>query len=119
AMTPAHDHRGNQAADARGKMYDEAAGEIQHTHVAEESAAPHPVRERHIDEHEPADGEHEIGREPHPVRYRARHQRHRDDRKRHRSEEHTSELQSRSDLVCRLLLEKKKTYFFTITIYIY
>src|SRR2546421_2473686 len=36
-----------------------------------------------------------------------------DDRKPHwrhakRSEEHTSELQSRSDLVCRLLLEKKK-----------
>src|SRR2546428_8995922 len=32
------------------------------------------------------------GRDRHPVR----------------SEEHTSELQSRSDLVCRLLLEKKK-----------
>src|SRR5206468_13090646 len=31
------------------------------------------------------------------------------ERKSHtRSEEHTSELQSRSDLVCRLLLEKKK-----------
>src|SRR2546428_4047700 len=30
-------------------------------------------------------------------------------RDRSRSEEHTSELQSRSDLVCRLLLEKKKT----------
>src|SRR6266496_4521677 len=29
-------------------------------------------------------------------------------RQRHRSEEHTSELQSRRDLVCRLLLEKKK-----------
>ena len=29
-----------------------------------------------------------------------------------RSEEHTSELQSRSDLVCRLLLEKKKRYYF-------
>src|SRR5690606_41570795 len=30
-----------------------------------------------------------------------------------RSEEHTSELQSRENLVCRLLLEKKKnTYFF-------
>src|SRR5438132_9619893 len=28
--------------------------------------------------------------------------------KRERSEEHTSELQSHSDLVCRLLLEKKK-----------
>src|SRR5260221_4585946 len=27
-----------------------------------------------------------------------------------RSEEHTSELQSHSDLVCRLLLEKKKDY---------
>src|SRR2546421_7543418 len=31
-------------------------------------------------------------------------------RPRRRSEEHTSELQSRSDLVCRLLLEKKKKY---------
>src|SRR2546428_5177227 len=30
-----------------------------------------------------------------------------------RSEEHTSELQSRSDLVCRLLLEKKKNYTVT------
>src|SRR3989440_1631461 len=29
-----------------------------------------------------------------------------------RSEEHTSELQSRSDLVCRLLLEKKKKTMF-------
>src|SRR2546421_5307806 len=30
-----------------------------------------------------------------------------------RSEEHTSELQSRSDLVCRLLLEKKKNHSLT------
>src|SRR5438105_9604290 len=30
-----------------------------------------------------------------------------------RSEEHTSELQSRVDLVCRLLLEKKKTRYST------
>ena len=30
-----------------------------------------------------------------------------------RSEEHTSELQSHSDLVCRLLLEKKKKKFFS------
>src|SRR5688572_32259640 len=28
-----------------------------------------------------------------------------------RSEEHTSELQSQSNLVCRLLLEKKKIYY--------
>src|SRR5690349_24209077 len=32
-----------------------------------------------------------------------------------RSEEHTSELQSRRDLVCRLLLEKKKTTVYTQT----
>src|SRR3712207_8575775 len=31
-------------------------------------------------------------------------------RRRFRSEEHTSELQSRQYLVCRLLLEKKKTF---------
>src|SRR2546430_3343961 len=30
------------------------------------------------------------------------------ERRRQRSEEHTSELQSQSNLVCRLLLEKKK-----------
>src|SRR5207247_9951955 len=30
-----------------------------------------------------------------------------------RSEEHTSELQSRVDLVCRLLLEKKKKWSYT------
>src|SRR5437868_7267394 len=31
-----------------------------------------------------------------------------------RSEEHTSELQSRFDLVCRLLLEKKKQQYITV-----
>src|SRR3712207_7921532 len=35
-----------------------------------------------------------------------------------RSEEHTSELQSRQYLVCRLLLEKKKTLFHRPTSYI-
>src|SRR2546430_12596832 len=32
-----------------------------------------------------------------------------------RSEEHTSELQSQSNLVCRLLLEKKKKQFTIVT----
>src|SRR3712207_7076810 len=32
-----------------------------------------------------------------------------------RSEEHTSELQSRQYLVCRLLLEKKNTYYSLLT----
>src|SRR2546430_11462277 len=34
-------------------------------------------------------------------------------RSRERSEEHTSELQSQSNLVCRLLLEKKKEKYMT------
>src|SRR5437868_11320330 len=37
--------------------------------------------------------------------------------RRERSEEHTSELQSRFDLVCRLLLEKKKRTTSTTSIY--
>src|SRR2546429_7014409 len=36
------------------------------------------------------------------------------DYRRRRSEEHTSELQSRLHLVCRLLLEKKKTQHYRI-----
>src|SRR2546430_12618053 len=36
-------------------------------------------------------------------------------RNRLRSEEHTSELQSQSNLVCRLLLEKKKKYYISHT----
>src|SRR5206468_5863274 len=35
-----------------------------------------------------------------------------------RSEEHTSELQSRSDLVCRLLLEKKNVRYAIVASYI-
>src|SRR5207249_11227089 len=35
-----------------------------------------------------------------------------------RSEEHTSELQSRFDLVCRLLLEKKKKNLYNPTIFV-
>src|SRR2546430_13727524 len=34
-----------------------------------------------------------------------------------RSEEHTSELQSQSNLVCRLLLEKKKHFYDNLHIY--
>src|SRR5256885_12399738 len=56
-------------------------------------------------------------RSRHAVRVRRREHRHRPlrhirsarlDRRRLRSEEHTSELQSPCNLVCRLLLEKKK-----------
>src|SRR2546430_3093780 len=47
-----------------------------------------------------ADDEPDVDREPDVVHLR--------DRRPVRSEEHTSELQSQSNLVCRLLLEKKK-----------
>src|SRR2546430_4384653 len=56
----------------------------------------HPARmvvEQHLAAHrDPGEREHRVHRPP-----------------RDRSEEHTSELQSQSNLVCRLLLEKKKT----------
>src|SRR5437868_12484866 len=48
-----------------------------------------------------------IWRRPQPPLHRRSRHPHRQPR-RIRSEEHTSELQSRFDLVCRLLLEKKK-----------
>src|SRR5438477_3367780 len=38
-------------------------------------------------------------------------------RRRNRSEEHTSELQSHVNLVCRLLLEKKKKQTITANVY--
>src|SRR3712207_8786242 len=52
------------------------------------------------------------GREYHRTRWSRRRERKQQtdqQRKNNRSEEHTSELQSRQYLVCRLLLEKKKT----------
>src|SRR5438067_5169290 len=48
-------------------------------------------------DHEPRQDRRGAADGPEPPRWRPR-----------RSEEHTSELQSRFDLVCRLLLEKKK-----------
>src|SRR5690349_23667092 len=52
----------------------------------------------------PRGGQFRLGAVP----QRRRPEKHRRDRCGTRSEEHTSELQSRRDLVCRLLLEKKK-----------
>src|SRR2546430_10116868 len=52
------------------------------------------------------------GRRP-PARGRARRAARRRRRSACRSEEHTSELQSQSNLVCRLLLEKKKKNVYT------
>src|SRR5438874_8309176 len=54
---------------------------------------PRPLRNEREQHLVQAVGDDVVGREHHPLP---------------RSEEHTSELQSRRDLVCRLLLEKKK-----------
>src|SRR5690606_40483771 len=58
-----------------------------------------PELRRHLPAHRP------LGRNL--LRLARRHQRLRGAGRRSRSEEHTSELQSRENLVCRLLLEKK------------
>src|SRR2546430_9990461 len=52
--------------------------------------------------------EHVLGHAAHDPRLAAELLHVGDQRDHHRSEEHTSELQSQSNLVCRLLLEKKK-----------
>src|SRR5438034_6686547 len=57
----------------------------------------HPARLIHVREQPRGAPEHTLQPVPQPARAVER------------SEEHTSELQSHSDLVCRLLLEKKKT----------
>src|SRR5256885_12802707 len=67
-----------------------------------------------IYEHDHADdGEHGQGRAEHHQRQHHADQR---QRQRGRSEEHTSELQSPCNLVCRLLLEKKKTNHSSLSI---
>src|SRR3712207_6999067 len=62
----------------------------------------------HQDQEEAAAPKVELGDRPGRRDAEERVERHRDEGHR-RSEEHTSELQSRQYLVCRLLLEKKKT----------
>src|SRR3712207_7901683 len=69
-----------------------------------QEGAPLPARVRHrrAADRDPAGGRGDA------VHARARGARGGHDRRHRRSEEHTSELQSRQYLVCRLLLEKKK-----------
>src|SRR3712207_6855342 len=71
----------------------------------------HEHEERQDERERPEHGRHEwfvveaLGGEPRPEEHHGG-----------RSEEHTSELQSRQYLVCRLLLEKKKRYVHEATI---
>src|SRR5439155_3467234 len=66
-------------------------------------SADHTVRACRRYSRRDAGGGHDRTQEDHHSRYGWHQQ-----RRRERSEEHTSELQSRGHLVCRLLLEKKK-----------
>src|SRR3712207_7265285 len=69
-----------------------------------------------IERHQGNDGDHRPGECPHPAQQQGGRggtppvtpDRPRAHRRRCRSEEHTSELQSRQYIVCRLLLEKKR-----------
>src|SRR5688572_26231482 len=63
-----------------------------------------PVADEQRDDHVRRDEERLVERKALPVRRRV------EQFEQERSEEHTSELQSQSNLVCRLLLEKKKIY---------
>src|SRR5206468_6667220 len=72
-------------------------------HRGDRPLLPAPGRPRDPTRGEPRGDRRAARRRPDPAHRDLRGQRRGD-----RSEEHTSELQSRSDLVCRLLLEKKK-----------
>src|SRR5205085_12352194 len=77
-----------------------------HRYGADRPADPIQRREDGV----PVRGHEDSDQQPRAFRSRGRRSRctGRDRREGHRSEEHTSELQSQSNLVCRLLLEKKK-----------
>src|SRR5438034_11817887 len=91
----------DDAADDRGRPLDLVAADV------EMGDGPQPPRTERDEQHPRLGelGEHGVHRVPFPHEID-----HHDVRLRcgWRSEEHTSELQSHSDLVCRLLLEKKK-----------
>ena len=64
-------------------MYDKAAGEIDNAIRPEKAAAPDPVCNRHIYQHEPEHAEQQEGREAHAVGDRTGDKRHGNDRKGH------------------------------------
>src|SRR5207249_9266986 len=82
--------------------------------ISQSNAATQEIRPRRVQidrfEIPRADGAHLIRPQPLAPRDRVQYRRLRGFELGLRSEEHTSELQSRFDLVCRLLLEKKKKY---------
>ena len=69
------DDRGGRSVD----VDDRAAGEVKRAPLCEPAAAPHPVRDRRVDDQHPQRDERRIGREPHALDDRSRDQRRGDD----------------------------------------
>ncbi len=78
----ADDERGDERRDARVDVHDRAAGEVERAHVGQPAAAPHPVRDRRVDDERPKRDEDHVGRKAHPFDDRARDERGRDDAER-------------------------------------
>ena len=75
----ADDDGGHQRRDARVDVHDRAAGEVERAHLRQPAAAPHPVRDRAVDDERPQRDEHHVRREAHALDDGAGDQRRRDD----------------------------------------
>ena len=69
ALTDVEDRR--ERREARRRMDDDAAGEIEHAVRLQNSPAPHHVRDREINEQQPGDEKQQIRLERHAVGERA------------------------------------------------
>ena len=81
-MPLADDDGRDQRRDRGVHVHDGAAGEVERAHVGQPAAAPHPVRDRAVDDQRPQRDEHHVGGEAHPLDDRAGDQRRRDDAER-------------------------------------
>jgi hypothetical protein len=79
----AEHERAHEAGDAGVDVHDGAAGEIERAACAEPAAAPHPVRDRRVDDDAPEDHEQHHRREFHAVDIGADDEGRGDDRERH------------------------------------
>jgi hypothetical protein len=83
ATALAEDQSRDKARDARVHVHNQPAGKVNHARMREKAAAPHPVRDRHIDDEQPEHAEPQERREAQAVCNRARDQRDCDDREGH------------------------------------
>jgi hypothetical protein len=82
APAPEH-HRQHQRRDTGRDVDDDAAGEIDYTHIGEEAAAPYPVDDGGVDQQHPHDREHDDEGKLNPLHIGADDQGRGDDREGH------------------------------------